>query len=218
MQGGPPPLRRTGLDIVAVLGVLGPDRKNVNPFDWNAPWFIVAGGLFVIVMLRANGTYWLGRGISAGTSHTRYAKLLSTPGYVKAQNWLERWGPPVVTVSFLTVGVQTLVNLAAGVGRMSMRRYLPAVIVGSVLWALLYSTIGFVGFAAVAALYRFSPALAVVTAVLVVVALVVFIVWRVRQGRRGEGALGSVDRVESVGVAEQGTDAATALGAEQSAH
>ena len=165
----------------------------MNPFNWNAPWFIVAAGLFVIVMLRANGTYWLGRGMSAGTARSRYAKLLQTPGYRKAHKWLESWGPLAVTFCFLLVGVQTLVNLAAGVGRMSMRRYLPAVVLGSILWALLYSTIGFVGFAAVAALYSYSPVLAISLAVVAVAALVVLVVWRVRQSQRGQGVLADVD-------------------------
>ena len=165
----------------------------MNPYSWNAPWFVVAAGLFVIVMLRANGTYWLGRGMSAGTSRTRYATLLEAPGYRKAQSWLERWGPLAVTFCFLLVGVQTLVNLAAGVGRMSMRRYLPAVVLGCILWALLYSTIGFVGFTAVAALYSFSPVLAIGLAVVAVASLIVFIVWRVRQSQRGQGILSEVD-------------------------
>ena len=46
-----------------------------------------------------------------------------------------RWGAPVVTLSFLTVGIQTLVNLAAGVMRMPLRRYIPALTVGAILWA-----------------------------------------------------------------------------------
>lgn len=169
----------------------------MNPYNWNAPWFIVAAGLFVIVMLRANGTYWLGRGMSAGTSRTRYARLLQTPGYRKAQSWLERWGPVAVTFCFLLVGVQTLVNLAAGVGRMSMKRYLPAVILGCILWALLYSTIGFVGFAALAALYEFSAPLAIVLGVAAVIAVVALVVWQVRQGHRGEGVLSDVDDADT---------------------
>lgn len=173
----------------------------MNPFSWNAPWFVVAAGLFVIVMLRANGTYWLGRGMSAGTSRSRYAALLDAPGYLKARAWLERWGALAVTFCFLLVGVQTLVNLAAGVGRMSMRRYLPAVVLGCILWALLYSTIGFVGFAAVAALYSLSPVLAIGLAVVAVTALVVFIVWRVRQGRRGQGVWTDVEADTEPGLA-----------------
>lgn len=35
----------------------------------------------------------------------------------------------MVALSFLTVGFQTLVNLAAGAARMPLRRYLPAMVV-----------------------------------------------------------------------------------------
>ncbi|MGA4668280.1 DedA family protein [Propionibacteriaceae bacterium Y1923] len=156
----------------------------MNPYSWNAPWFIVACGLFVIVMLRANGTYWLGRGISAGTSRTKYASLLDSAGYHRAQSWLDRWGAPVVSACFLMVGVQTLVLLAAGVGRMSMRRFMPAVVLGCILWALLYSTIGFVGISAVMALYAYSPVLTWLLGALAVAGLTAYILVRVRQRRR----------------------------------
>ena len=59
------------------------------------------------------------------------------------------------------MGFQTLINLASGVTRMSLRHYLPAVVVGSVIWALVDATIGFVGFTAVTALYARSPLLAI---------------------------------------------------------
>jgi len=48
-----------------------------------------------------------------------------------------------VTLSFLTVGVQTLVNAAAGGLRMGWQRYTPATVLGSLLWAGLYTTAGF---------------------------------------------------------------------------
>ncbi|MGA4507626.1 DedA family protein [Propionibacteriaceae bacterium G1746] len=157
----------------------------MNPLEWNAPWFIIAAALFVIVMLRANGTYWLGRGLAARTSRSRFAHLLSTPGYQRAARWLERWGAPVVTLSFLTVGVQTLVNLSAGVGRMPLRRYLPAVTVGCVLWALLYSTVGLLTWESFWALHRYSPVLAWSLLAVLAVSLVVLIATRVRKGRAG---------------------------------
>ena len=56
---------------------------------------------------------------------------------------MARFGAPLVTLSFLTVGVQTLLNAAAGGLRMPLRRYTPAAIVGSLLWAGLYTTAGF---------------------------------------------------------------------------
>lgn len=56
---------------------------------------------------------------------------------------MARFGAPLVTLSFLTVGVQTVLNAAAGGLRMPLRRYTPAAIVGSLLWAALYTTAGF---------------------------------------------------------------------------
>ena len=53
-----------------------------------------------------------------------------------------RWGAPVVAVSFLTVGFQSLVNASAGVLQMPLRRYLPGLLVGALLWAGVYVTIG----------------------------------------------------------------------------
>lgn len=139
-----------------------------NPMTWDAPYLVVVAALFVIVMLRANGTYWLGRGMTAGAEHTRLAKLLQSAHYAKAARWLDRWGAPVISLSFLTVGLQTVINLAAGVTRMSLRRYLPAVTVGCVLWAFLYGTVGFIGWAAVARLWTYSPPLLIAVVALTV--------------------------------------------------
>jgi membrane protein DedA with SNARE-associated domain len=152
----------------------------VDPTKWGAPYPLVVAALFVIVMARANGTYWLGRLAAAGTERTRLRKLLHAPGYVRAVRWIDRWGAPAVSVSFLTVGFQTLINLAAGVTRMTMRHYLPAVVVGSVMWAFVYATIGFVGVSAVVALYATSPPLAIGLAVFAAVLLAWWIVSQVR--------------------------------------
>ena len=76
-------------------------------------WTLLA--FWCLAMTRSNGAYWIGRGIAAGTS---------------------------VPLSFLTVGVQTFVQISAGVTRMPLRRYLPAVALGSAIWALIYGSIG----------------------------------------------------------------------------
>ena len=132
-----------------------------DPTTWDAPFGVVVLALFVIVMLRANGTYWLGRALAAGARRSRWEKLLESRHYATGARWLNRWGPPAVSLSFLTIGIQTMVNLAAGVAQMPLRRYLPAVTVGCVLWAFMYGTVGFIGWMAVAALWQRSPALTV---------------------------------------------------------
>jgi membrane protein DedA with SNARE-associated domain len=96
------------------------------------------------------------------------------------QQMVARWGAPVVTVSFLTVGIQTLVNLAAGVMRMPLRRYIPALIVGSILWAFLYATVGFATLAGWRRVYQLSPTIAIVTLVVLLAGLAGYIVWQVR--------------------------------------
>lgn len=144
------------------------------------PYPLTVATLFVIVMVRANATYWVGRAARAGATRTRLRRALSSAGFVRAQRLVGRWGAPVVTLSFLTVGIQTVVNLAAGATRMPLRRYLPAVTVGGVIWAFLYATAGFVTFAAWRRLYQFSPLLATVLLVALAVALVVFVTRQLR--------------------------------------
>ena len=145
------------------------------------PFPLAFTALFVIVLLRAGGTYALGRVARSGASRTRVQRLAESPRFERAQELLARWGAPVVVLSFLTVGFQTLVNLAAGIGRMPLRRYLPALVIGGVIWALLYATVGLVTFAALASLYQLSPAGAVLGGLALVAGLVGYIVWQVRR-------------------------------------
>ncbi|MBK8459431.1 MAG: VTT domain-containing protein [Micropruina sp.] len=108
-------------------------------------------------MARANATYWLGRLAVAGAERTPAARLMASVGYRRAVDRLNTWGAPAVSLSFLTIGIQTLINLAAGATRMPLLRYLPAVTLGSVIWAFLYATVGFAGMDALSALYSRSP-------------------------------------------------------------
>ncbi|NUR82412.1 MAG: hypothetical protein HOQ21_18555 [Dermatophilaceae bacterium] len=109
------------------------DRLAELPF-WQA--FLA---LFASAMVRSNGTYWVGRGAIA--SWRRYR---GTHGELtaRAEALLRRLGPVAVTLSYLTVGIQTAIHLTAGVMRMPLRWYVPAAVVGSVIWAVLYATIG----------------------------------------------------------------------------
>ena len=118
------------------------------------PYPIAFGALFVIVMLRANATYWLGRGaLSGGRLSQKAARHLDGRHMQRAQRLSARYGVIAVPLSFLTVGVQTAINFSAGFTRMPLTRYQPAVTVGGLLWALLYSTVGLVGWTAVATLW-----------------------------------------------------------------
>lgn len=145
---------------------------------WPYPLAVLA--LAAVAFIRGNLTYWLGQAAQAGAGKTRARRWMHSPGYRRAQRWVNRWGPPMVSVSFLTIGLQTLINLAAGVTRMPQRRYLPAVAVGAVLWGFLYATVGFVTFAAWAKLYALSPLAAILSLVVLIGALVTFILAQLR--------------------------------------
>ncbi|MCW3157862.1 DedA family protein [Micropruina sonneratiae] len=157
----------------------------MDPTQWDAPFPIIVAALFCIVLVRTNATYWVGRLVAGGAHRTRVARLMDSAGYRRAIERVNGWGAPAVTVSFLTIGVQTLVNLAAGATRMPLVRYLPATIIGSVAWALLYGTVGFVGLEALALLWQRSPALAVTVAVVAAAGLAWFIARQARSARGG---------------------------------
>lgn len=150
----------------------------MNPADWQLPFWWTVFAFFVIVMLRANGTYWIGRALIAGTGHTRWRRALETKGYQSASALINRWGPPAITMSFLVIGLQTMTNLAAGVTRMPLRRYLPAVTVGCVIWALIYGTGGLISLALLQQAWRYNPVLTV-AGVTLVVGLLIF--WLTRR-------------------------------------
>lgn len=142
----------------------------MNPLAWDAPRFVVYGALFGIVSIRASATYAIGRGLIVGVARTRFRTVMQGASYLRASDLVARFGAPVVSVSFLTVGFQSLVLLAAGGLRMPMRRFIPALAFGATMWALVYGTVGFVGLELVRTAYLFSPALTIGVAVALVAA------------------------------------------------
>jgi len=137
--------------------------------------------LFAIVFLRAQATYWLARAIAAGVASRRWGRWLESPAMRRASAVLARYGAPAVTVSFLTVGFQTVVNAAAGAARMRWLVYLLAMIPGCAAWALIYATVGFAVLWAVIGAAAGSPAGVAVLAA-VVAAVVVSVVLLRRRG------------------------------------
>ena len=156
----------------------------MHPQDWNLPYRLTILALFCIVMIRSNGTYWIGRGIVAGTSHTRWRRVLETRPYRMGSSWLNRWGPPAVTLSFLVIGLQTMVNLAAGVARMPMRRYLPAVIVGCTVWAFIWGTGGIISLVLLSMAWEHSPAMTITGLAVMAAAVASFFLFG--RGRGGQ--------------------------------
>ena len=143
--------------------------------------------LVVVAFLRGGATYVVGRlARRAGTASARARRVFERPGMERAEGVVRRWGAPVVSLSFLTVGFQTLVNLAAGVLEMPPRRYVPGLLVGALLWAGIYVTIGL---AVLQAWMASESGLWVLVAVLVVALVAGLTLWlRQRIRVRGEAS------------------------------
>ena len=145
------------------------------------PFLLTFAVLLGIVFLRAQATYWIGRGVTAGLLHTRLQAWIQRPKTADAIDRVNRYGPPVVTLSFLTVGLQTVINAAAGLTRMPWVRYTVAMIVGCLAWAAIYATIGLAALEAAIALAARSPWALAAVIVLAVAVVVGFLVWRRRR-------------------------------------
>lgn len=151
----------------------------------DGPIWLLFPFLTVVVFLRAQGTYWLGRWATslairritpAEGWRTRLLAWLDGDATDQGVAAIHRWGVAVIPFSFLTVGFQTMVNAGAGILRMPWWRYTLAMIPGCLAWATIYSTIGFAVWGAVLAAAAGSPwgiAGMVATAIIVMATVVV---------------------------------------------
>src|SRR5699024_9185446 len=129
-----------------------------NPMTWDGPGLWVWLALYFIVFCRAGGAHLIGRAVRDGVSRvSAIQRVLTSASYQRAERALDRWGPPAVAVSFLTIGFQPGINLASGVIRMHWYRYLPALLIGGALWATIYTTIGSVSVTALGYVYSRWP-------------------------------------------------------------
>ncbi len=147
----------------------------MNPLTWDAPRIAIYIALFCIVFCRAGATHLLGRGIFAGLSHLGHGSLFTHSHYRRACDLVERYGSIAVIGCFFTVGFQTVILIASGALHMSWRRFLPALLIGSIAWAGIYGTVGYVGFEIFIRLYRFSPMGTSIGCITLVCLLLIFI-------------------------------------------
>lgn len=166
-------------------------RAGVPAWTDGAPFWGLFAVFFAVVLVRTQATYWLGRLVATWSADPRRAR----PGWVaRAGTWLEgvargrgaraleRWGLVAVPASFLATGTKTAVNGAAGLLRMPFGRYTAAMLLGCVVHATIYATVGWAAWTAALAAVSGSPWGA---AALVLVALgVAAAVWWRRRGRR----------------------------------
>lgn len=105
------------------------------------PFWLAFGLLFVAAVVRGAATYALGRGARSAAAR-RGPKGEPRPVVSRAESLVRRVGPPAVSLGFLTVGLQTAINLSAGALRMPLTHFGPALAVGAAMWATVYTTVG----------------------------------------------------------------------------
>jgi membrane protein DedA with SNARE-associated domain len=149
------------------------------------PFWFAAGFLTAVALVRSQCTYWSGRGVRAGVLKAGWAKRAASERTMKARDRLERWGWPIIPVSFLTVGFQTAVNFSAGLIGWRWPRYTLAAVPGWLLWGFAYAAGGLAIFRGLAALAAKSPWITVAVVQLLVVGLVagLYARWRVKAKR-----------------------------------
>ena len=128
--------------------------------------------MWVVGIVRTSIVYALGAlAAEGGARLDRIRKAMDSPLYRKARRLINRWGVIAVPLCFLTVGLQTAVIITTGFTKMPLRRWVPAMMVGTLIWACIYTTIGFAILAALGLEpWMFPLALAIVITVMVIVA------------------------------------------------
>ena len=127
--------------------------------------------MWVVGIVRTSIVYALGAlAAEGGARLDRIRKAMDSPLYRKARAFINRWGVIAVPLCFLTVGLQTAVIITTGFTKMPLRRWVPAMLVGTLMWACIYTTIGFAILAALGLEpWMFPLALAIIITVLVIV-------------------------------------------------
>ncbi|WP_424115823.1 DedA family protein [Rothia mucilaginosa] len=142
--------------------------------DWfdALPIEVALAFMWVVGIVRTSIVYALGAlAAEGGARLDRIRKAMDSPLYRKARRLINRWGVIAVPLCFLTVGLQTAVIITTGFTKMPLRRWVPAMLVGTFMWACIYTTIGFAILAALGLEpWIFPLALAIVITVMVIVA------------------------------------------------
>jgi len=157
---------------------------------------LAVGGLYLVILLRAGATYALGRGAGAGIRRSRFGARIPVAKLRRAEQAIARWGAPVVALSFLTVGFQTAANFVAGSLKLPLTRYLPALFVGGLAWAIIYATVGIGVLEFTLFALRHHPG-AWWVVVVIVLAIAALIVWRIRRAHTNEAPADNADNAEN---------------------
>ncbi|SDD10258.1 membrane protein DedA, SNARE-associated domain [Sanguibacter gelidistatuariae] len=170
-----------------------------------APFVAIFCFFFAIVIVRTQATYWLARLVAAQTVGrsapknrvlARAQAWSQSPSAARGNTALNRWGVLAVPLSFFTVGFKSVVNAAAGLTQMPFRRYLPAMLLGCMIHATIYATVGWAAWEVALAAAAGSPwGIAVLAALLLATAALITLARRrsARTRARVTAASGGTD-------------------------
>lgn len=113
---------------------------------WQATLF-----LFIVVFFRAQMTFGLGKLIHMGILKTKWGKKAEKSEENRAGMLaLQKYGWPVIPLSFLAVGFQTVVQLAAGMLDWKWSKYTLVALPGYLAWGFVYAAGGLTLFRSIA--------------------------------------------------------------------
>jgi membrane protein DedA with SNARE-associated domain len=189
----------------------------VPEFLASSPFWLTFAFLYLGATLRGQGMYWAGRLVTEQTlrrTHPAAGWLRRVHGWLEGGGadrgitLIRRWGLLAVPLSYLTVGFQSMIQVAAGVLRITWPRYSLAQIPGALAWAAIYSTIGWAVWEAAMAAAAGSPLGLVALAAAVVVIVATFAMHRRKERRAASLLLVAVDDAGTGAVDDDG-DATT---------
>lgn len=127
------------ISFFGLAGRLGRVREWLDTLHWTA----AIGFFWVVGVVRTSIIFGLGwLAASGGSRFDRIRKLMDHPAYLRARNFVNRWGVLAVPACFLTIGFQTAVIITTGFTRMPLLRWIPAMLVGTLIWGTIYGTVG----------------------------------------------------------------------------
>lgn len=113
-------------------------------FD-SLPVGLAIAAMWGVGIIRTSIVYALGYLAAAGGERLRRIReAMHTPLYQRAAFFVNRWGVLAVPMCFFTVGFQTAVIITTGFTKMPLRRWIPAMLVGTFIWGTIYATVGLV--------------------------------------------------------------------------
>ena len=149
--------------------------------------------MWIVGIVRTSLVYWVAALAAKGRARLhRIREAMERPLYRKARAFINRWGVIAVPLCFLTVGFQTAVIVTTGFTRMPLRRWIPAMLVGTLMWAGIYAPSGF----AILAAQGLEPWMFPVALAFVVAGAVVISVAREKRLDR-EGAAEDLDDTDA---------------------